>query len=460
MYYTCIQGDAVALKESELEQIYDKMFRLGMKSSHSFDLYGEDRVSSVYHFKEGIVDKNFHIKDSGISLRINENGRTGFAGSSLDIVDFEKLIHDAAPSSSIPSDLTHLDFPTIEKSAEVKGIYDNDLAAFSCDDIEELLQSVVGASSEQISSMDGYIRLYAKEWIIGNCHGEQAAVKETYIRILVRTYARLLFKNTMNVEYQDGRSLKQINPEYLGESCSKKAVESLKYKKMKSANVSVVLDPSIVSNLVYSIAREMLSAGNIYRKVSCLDTDSRLGSVTLIDSGTIPGGLRSSAVDGEGVKKGIRNLIENGRIVSYLHNLATSDKFNVPPTGTCSRVGYAVRPAIAPSNLIVEPGEIYSQKIVEETKEGVYFGLSFDVPNVTNGDYFLTAQNAFEIKNGEIGEPVRFPGINTTVFKFFDSVDMISKDTVVLNGVISPTVRLSTVRVSPSPAVYSGGLLW
>ncbi len=449
-------------EESKLEHTYDTIFRSAVKSERSFDLYGEERVSTIVHFRNSRIGKSFHLRDSGISLRINENGKTGFAGCSLNECDTEKLMQDACVpcNSAIPADHVHLDFPKIEKNS-VEGIYDSHLEHISCDTLEDLLQSLMAAaSSEQISSMDGYVHILTKKWIIGNSSGEETSVQETYIKVMLRVYARLLFKNAVNVEYQDGRKLEQINFETLGESCSEKAVDSLNYKKMTTVDVPVVIGPSVVANLLYSVAKAMLSAENVYRKVSCLNTDSRLGAVTLIDDGTIPGGLRSHPVDGEGVKKAERTLVDNGNIVSYLHSLTTSDTFKVPPTGNARRVGYIELPIIEPSNLKVASDNIYSQEIVEETKKGVYFGLSFDVPNMTNGDYFLTAQNAFEIKNGEIGEPVRFPGINTTVFRFFDSVDMISKDTVVLNGVISPTVRLSTVRVSPSPAVYSGGLLW
>lgn len=451
----------MAEKESELEHTYDNIFRLGVKSNRSFDLYGEERMSTIVHFRNRKISKSFHLKDSGISLRTNEKGKTGFAGCSLNVCDAEKLMQDASVPCDIPAEYVHLDFPEIERDVKMKNIHDSHLEHISCSTLEDLLQSLMAAvSGEQISSMDGYVHILTKKWIIGNSSGEETAVQETYIKVMLRVYARLLFKHAVNVEYQDGRKLEQISFDTLGESCSKKAKKSLNYKKVTTDDIPVVLDPSIVANLLYSVAKAMLSAENVYRKVSFLDTKSRLGSMTLIDDGTIPGGLRSHPVDGEGVKKGERTLVDNGHIVSYLHSLTTSDKFKVPPTGNSRRVGYMELPVIEPSNLKVVSDNIHSQKIIEEIKKGVYFGLSFDVPNMTNGDYFLTAQNAFMIENGEMSEPVRFPGINTTVCEFFDSIDMISKDTVVLNGVISPTVKLSAMRVSPSPAVYSGGLLW
>ena len=449
------------MAEELLAHMYDNIFRLGVKSNCSFDLYGEERISNIVHFRNNTIGKSFHLKDSGISLRINENGKTGFSGCSLNVCDAEKLIKDACVPPTIPAEHIHLDFPIIEKDATVQGIYDSNLEHISYDTLLDLLQELMAAASlEKISSMDGYVHILTKKWIIGNSNGEETTVQETYLKVMLRVFARLLFKNAVNVEYQDGRKLEQINFDTLGESCSKKAEKSLHYKKMTTVDVPVVLDPSIVANLLYSVAKAMLSAENVHRNVSCLHTDSRLGSVTLIDDGTIPGGLRSHPVDGEGVKKGELVLVDQGNIVSYLHSLTTSSLFKVSPTGNSRRVGYMELPVIEPSNLKVASDNINAQEIVEEIKKGVYFGLSFDVPNMINGDYFLTAQNAFWIENGEIGEPVRFPGINTTIYELVDSIDCISKDTVVLNGVISPTVGLSAMRVSPSPVVYAGGLLW
>ncbi len=446
-------------KSQELEPHFDKVFTLGLNSSHSFDLYGEKKASTIVYFKNDTIRKSFHIEDSGVSLRINEDGKTGFSGSSLAVCDAENLIHDASPHD-IPSDDIHLNFPKIEQR-HTKGIYDPDIAGISLEKIREYIQSVVASASlENITSIDGYVRLFSKEWIIGNSQGEKTSVEETYIKVMVRTYARLLFKNAVNVEYLDGRRLDQIDPVYLGKSCAEKTVKSLNFKKMEVVELPVVLDPSLVSNLMYSLATGMLNAGSVLRKVSCLDLNSRIGSLTLYDDGTIPGGLRSSPVDGEGITKKKYCLIDKGKVKTYLHNLATSDTFKVAPTGNSTRMGYTVQPVIAPSNLIVEPGSFHSQEIIEDTQKGIYYGLSFDVPNMTNGDYFLTAQNAFWIEHGEITEPVRFPGINTTLFELCDNVDMVSKDTIVLNGVVTPTLRLSKMRVFPSPFVYSGSTLW
>jgi predicted Zn-dependent protease len=244
---------------------------MAVNSSHAFDLYGEEKTSTIVYFKNDEIRKSFHLQDSGLSLRINEEGRTGFSGCSLNIVEGEKLIQDASPPSNIPSDCVHLDFPRIEQH-HVKDIYDPDIAACSVEDIKELVQSVVtSASHENIASVDGYVRLFSKKWIIGNYHGEQACVEETYIKVMVRVYARLLFKNAIHVEYQDGRRLEQIDPVHLGELCAEKALKSLNSKKMEPADLSVVLDPSLVSNLMYSIATGMLNAGSVLRKVSCLD---------------------------------------------------------------------------------------------------------------------------------------------------------------------------------------------
>lgn len=444
----------------DLESQYEPVFKKALKMSRSFDLYGEEKTSFIIYFKNDTIKKSYHLQDAGLSLRINEEGKTGFSGASLEVVDGEKLIQDASPPLNIPSDPVHLEFPTIEKK-KIKGLYDPYIADISLEEIKELVQSVVtSGSGENIKSVDGYIRLFSKKWIIGNCHGEKICVKETYIKVMVRVLARLLFKNAVHVEYQDARNLDHIHPVRLGESCAERALKCLNAKKMKTGDFSVVLDPSVVSNLMYSIAAGMLNAGSVVRKVSCLDETTRLGEITLHDDGTVPGGLRSSPVDGEGVTRKQHPLIKEGEIVSFLHNLATSDIFKVSPTGNCTRMGYTVQPVIAPSNLTVLPGSVHSREIIEDTKKGIYYGLSFDVPNMTNGDYFLTAHNAFLIENGELKEPVKFPGINTTLFELADAVDMVSKDTIVLNGVKSPTVRLSPMRVFPSPVVYAGGTLW
>lgn len=416
----------------------------------------------MVNIKKGRIERCVRIENAGMNMRINRDNKIGFAGYSLDTADAESLIKSASvPKDCVnPADPMCLDFPTI-KPGTVDGIYDKTLSSLALEDMEDAVYMLAeGAARDSIVAVDGYIHTLSRKWIVGNSQGECATIKDTFVKVLVRTRGRLLFKRSMNVEFQDSRAFGQIGFEALGESCAEKTVKALKSTKMTEAKIPVVLSPAVVSNMFYNFANSILNAENIYRRISCLRKDRLLGAITLIDDGTIPGGVKSSPMDEEGVKKERKVLIEEGRVVTYLHNLVSSKKFNVQPTGNACRLGYIEKPTIGPSNLILSPGDQSSREIIENIRRGIYINLTFDIPNITNGDYFLTGQNSFWIENGEIGEAVLFPALDTNIFQIASSIEEMSEDVSVLNGVWSPTIKLSAVKVIPSPVIYAGASLW
>lgn len=446
----------------DLESAFDTVFSKALKQSFPFDLYGEKTDTTVVNLKKGRIEKCMRLENGGISMRINRKGKVGFAGQSLGAVDAASLMKSASvpEDSTSPVDPVEVDFPVIG-SGTVAGMYDPALVQVPFETLEDIVCALAsGAEHDSIASLEGYINTLAKEWIIGNSQGEKQTVRETYIKVFVETRARLLFKRSMNMEYQDGRALDNIEAELLGESCAEKAIRGLKSTKMVEENLPVVLGPAVVSNILYNFTGGMLHAENILKNVSCLREDRPLGCMTLIDDGTIPGGIRSSPIDTEGVKRERRVLIEEGEIRGYLHNLVSSSRFGIQATGNGCRPSYIEKPAIGPSNVILKPGDVTSQEIIENIKRGIYIALSFNVPNLTDGIFFLTAQNAFWIKNGEISEAVQVPALETNIYQFTDSFEAVSKDVSVLNGVWSPTVHLSPMRVFPSPITYAGGSPW
>ena len=70
-------------------------------------------------------------------------------------------------------------------------------------------------------------------------------------------------------------------------------------------------------------------------------------NVTVIDDGTMPGGLGTTPFDGEGVPTRRTVIIENGVLASYLLNTYTAKKLGLKTTGNASR-GLAGTPGIGP----------------------------------------------------------------------------------------------------------------
>jgi hypothetical protein len=93
--------------------------------------------------------------------------------------------------------------------------------------------------------------------------------------------------------------------------------------------------------------------------------------VTLKDSGHsefMPGAGGTLPVDDEGVPTQSTTIIQNGILVSYLHNRETAAHFGVEPTGNARAWEYADEPLIRMRNTFIEPGSQTLEEIIASNR--------------------------------------------------------------------------------------------
>jgi TldD protein len=81
------------------------------------------------------------------------------------------------------------------------------------------------------------------------------------------------------------------------------------------------------------------------------------------------------------------------------------------------------------TNTYMEAGDWKKDEIIEDTKEGVYF-CGMHTPSIDSRRYNfqISCRIAYEIKDGEIGKPLRGVSIMGTADKFWASVDAAADD--------------------------------
>ena len=129
----------------------------------------------------------------------------------------------------------------------------------------------------------------------------------------------------------------------------------------------------------------------------------------IADDGIDPGGLASAPFDGEGTPRGRTPLLGDGKLLAYLHDSYTARRGGAVSTGNAARASYRSAPSVSPSNLMIEPGELSLEGLLEAAGEGVYItevaGLHSGVNPVT-GRYSVGATGR-AIRGGELAEPLR-----------------------------------------------------
>src|SRR4029077_11907397 len=123
-------------------------------------------------------------------------------------------------------------------------------------------------------------------------------------------------------------------------------------------------------------------------------------AISIVDDPHRPRGLRSRPFDGEGLATRSRNLVEGGRITSWLLDSASARQLGMEPTGHASR-GHAGAPGVAVSNLHLAAGNVSPDALIADIKDGVYITelIGHGVNGVT-GDYSRGA-SGFRIVGGQ-----------------------------------------------------------
>lgn len=157
--------------------------------------------------------------------------------------------------------------------------------------------------------------------------------------------------------------------------------------------------------------------------------------VTVRADRTRPGGAATVGWDDEGVRPREQTVVREGIIVDYLTNRQTATELAdwydsrgdaVRSHGFASGAGQAL-PTIRLPNLTIEPGreDISVEDLVADTKRGFYIeeGSGFSDQQVLNTQGWTQHRYVREIRDGKLGERVRWLAFQFTTPGFWQSMD-------------------------------------
>ncbi len=130
--------------------------------------------------------------------------------------------------------------------------------------------------------------------------------------------------------------------------------------------------------------------------------------VTVLDDGTIPDRRGSISVDDEGTPSSATTLIEDGILVGYMQDRQSARLMGVEPTGNGRRQGFNHTPMTRMTNTYMLGGDTEPGDIVGDVKDGIYaVGFGGGQVDITNGKFVFSCTEAYRVKNGVVGAPVK-----------------------------------------------------
>lgn len=234
------------------------------------------------------------------------------------------------------------------------------------------------------------------------------------------------------------------------DTAARQAIDSSKAVKLgETFKGAVLFRARPLAQLLANLLVPAVNAMNVLEGFSPLAGklgEKVLGNLTLIDDGTMPGGLATSFFDGEGVARRGTVLVEEGVLKNYLHNTYTARRMGVESTGNAARGMGAI--AVAPSNLILTGGGWTEEELEREAKV-VADGhlLSVHTVNPVTGNFSVVVSNPYQVKGGD-AVPVKPLAVSGNIYEVAALVKPARRVKTTYTNIYAPDTLIDGLTIS------------
>ena len=390
---------------------FDLLFKKAKeKGIEDIQVYlAEDTEFNLMVFKEEL--ENYTIASTK-SLAVNGiyNSKMGTVSTEIindDMIDFV-LDSIIASAKAIDSEDEVFIYEGDKEYQEVEGLYNEKLneidAKIKIDRLLELEKKVM-EKDDRIRMVQAHYGDSSGNVIIQNSKGLKLEKKGNGGAMYISVIANDGKDQRTSMEFIFSNNFDDFDIEKIATKGVEKAISMLGAKPCDSGEYEILLTNNASSFLLYPYLG-MFSADNVQKDISLLKgkVGEAVGSkkVTIVDDPFMKNAQRSGSFDDEGVATSYKELVKDGVLTGFLHNLKTAKKDNIKSTGNGFLKG------ITPTNLYIKPGDMNYDEAVKSMKKGLIItdvlGLHAGA-NPISGDFSLQA-TGFLVEDGKIVRPV------------------------------------------------------
>jgi PmbA protein len=382
------------------------------------EAWAEGGRSREVRVHAGEVESLTEASGRGVGVRAWIGSRTGYSyGTDLSETGLTELAEAAVGAARVADEDESSAAPEPSgDAAEIPGLRDAGVASTETAEVIDLAKRIERAALDRDERVTGVEEVVYVDEDSSAAIVTSRGVSGTFGASVA--YAFLQAMATQDPEVQTGlgfgvaRSPGDLDAGEIGAEAGDESSSMLGATKPESRTCPVVLSDRVAASFAGFIGAA-LCADEVQRGRSPFA--DRLGDqlasavLRLTDDGTDPGGLASAPFDGEGTPRGRTPLIGDGKLLAYLHDSYTARRGGARSTGNAARASYRSPPSVSTSNLMIEPGELALEGLLERVGDGVYVtevaGLHSGVNPVT-GRYSVGATGK-AIRAGALAEPLR-----------------------------------------------------
>lgn len=386
-------------------------------SAEYVELRAEDTQLTTVGYADGRVD-NLNAKvQSGVACRVLYNGAWGFSCGTAAAVEslVEKacsLAKAAAPNRKAKIQLKEIDPVTVD----VKKDYSQPPHEVSFEEkISRLdnLYKLIKEYDKRISAVSlRYTDSHGVKYVMTN-EGTQTMQETGHVWNYCWVTAK---ENGILTAARDGvgstekgyEYFEKETPDVIADRIGNRVIMQVEGKNPKNGSFPCVLGPRVVGVLAHEALGHLAEADLTLNS----SFNGKLGEnvasdmVTMVDA-PIAGTFGGQKYDDEGVKMQQVNIITDGVFTGLLTNREYAHRTGLPACGAARAESFLYPSLIRMRNTYFEKGDYAAEELFEGIDFGYYCVDYRGGQAELNSSFQVGIQEAFEIKNGEIGDPIK-----------------------------------------------------
>lgn len=434
------------------------------------ELRAEDIHTTMIGYSDGRVD-NLNAKvRSGVACRVLYDGTWGFACGAVE--DAESLIKKACSLAQVASPYRKEKI----KLQEIRTYEDETKKQFKTPPQDVSFEEKISRLDNLCTLIQKYdTRIKAVSLKYTDSHGFKYVVTSEGTKIVqeigsIYNYCWVTGKeNGTLTAARDGVGSSEQGFEYfkteteqkIADRIGRRVILQLEGKTPKRGSFPCVLGPRVVGTLAHEALGHLAEAdltlnssfnGKLGEKVAS-DT------LTMVDA-PIPGTFGASKYDDEGVEMQRVDIIKDGIFSGLLTNREYAHRTEMPVSGSARAESFLYPPLIRMRNTFFEKGDHTDEELFEGIDFGYYCVDYRGGEAQLNSSFQIGIQEAFEIRNGEIQDPIKDLSISGLAAEALFLIEGIGRNLEFEEGFCGKEQRAQVSSGGPLVRIKEGAILF
>ncbi|MFN8162785.1 MAG: TldD/PmbA family protein [Solirubrobacterales bacterium] len=407
------------------------------------EVFAERRHALSMSIDESRIESVQSGAEEGAGVRVVEGGTTYFAHvDGLDPADLERAAEEAASAlrgeRREPRSLRAV--VTTPQPIELRP---EEVAAARKAALLRELDERGRSQGDEIAQFTASYAEARREVAVANSDGLLSGDDRTRTRIGAQAVARrgeTVETGAETLGAHRGFELLEDEPGLIAEQAARKALTLLDAGPAPSGSMPVVVGGGFGGVLFHEMTGHGLEADHIQKGASVYV--GKLGEqvaqplLNAFDDGRLPGEWGTDSIDDEGAVTQKTQVIEAGRLTSYLYDHLTAERDGVASTGNGRRESFRHLPIPRMTNTYIAPGDATPEEMIAEVEKGFY-AVSFAGGQVdpATGDFVFGVSEGYLIEAGKVTRPCRGATLIGNCLEALAAIDAVGADFFMKTGI-------------------------